>query len=272
MITRLGTKVGDCDEMRLRSGHRVGVDGPAAKIPQTAAEARAMLMKDAVRMPDEHVLAFKQGLAGLLNRWTALQLAISNEWGGAEIRPRKAKQMREELEDWFLQTPRRQVRRGPRGAAWWRFSATTFACSARTGRRGRWRTIACEMFEQTVGGGKLRARDATICAKPLPARAPRAVPSAIEEDRRWTMGAGGNGNETARESPIVLERRGSDELRRRDGRGRRSRMGSRRRSTRGKASGDARACDDDVRAAPRGGDQPDPDEDGWSTVPKRGGR
>jgi hypothetical protein len=49
MITRLGTKVGDCDEMRLRSGHRVGVDGPAAKIPQTAAEARAMLMKDAVR-------------------------------------------------------------------------------------------------------------------------------------------------------------------------------------------------------------------------------
>ena len=37
MITRLGTKVGDCDEMRLRSGHRVGVDVPAAKIPQTAA-------------------------------------------------------------------------------------------------------------------------------------------------------------------------------------------------------------------------------------------
>ena len=44
MITRLGTKVGDCDEMRLRSGHRVGVDGPAARVPQTAAEARAMLL------------------------------------------------------------------------------------------------------------------------------------------------------------------------------------------------------------------------------------
>ena len=38
MITRLGTKVGDCDEMRLRSGHRVGVDGPAARVPQTAGD------------------------------------------------------------------------------------------------------------------------------------------------------------------------------------------------------------------------------------------
>ena len=138
MITRLGTKVGDCDEMRLRSGHRVGVDGPAAKIPQTAAEARAMLMKDAVRMPDEHVLAFKQGLAGLLNRWTALQLAITNEWGGAES-VQKGEAMREELEDWFLK------RRGGKYAEdleelLAEILGDDFACSAKTGRRAKWRT------------------------------------------------------------------------------------------------------------------------------------
>lgn len=54
MITRLGTKVGETDEMRLRSGHRVGVSGPAARIPTSAAEARAMLMKDGAST-SEHV-------------------------------------------------------------------------------------------------------------------------------------------------------------------------------------------------------------------------
>ena len=49
MITRLGTKVGTTDEMRLRSGHRVGVSGPAAKMPTSAAEARALLMRDGMR-------------------------------------------------------------------------------------------------------------------------------------------------------------------------------------------------------------------------------
>lgn len=46
MITRRGTVVGDCEEMRLRSGHRVGVSGPAQRVPTSAAEARALLMKD----------------------------------------------------------------------------------------------------------------------------------------------------------------------------------------------------------------------------------
>ena len=49
MLTRLGTKVGTTDEMRLRSGHRVGVSGPAAKMPTSAAEARALLMRDGTR-------------------------------------------------------------------------------------------------------------------------------------------------------------------------------------------------------------------------------
>ena len=101
MITRLGTKVGTCDEMRLRSGHRVGVSGPANAIPTSAAEARAMLMRDAVVMPEEHAPAFREGLAGLLARWTALQLAILNEWGGAES-AQKGDAACDELADWFL--------------------------------------------------------------------------------------------------------------------------------------------------------------------------
>ena len=138
MITRLGTKVGDCDEMRLRSGHRVGVDGPAARVPQTAAEARAMLLKETVRMPEEHAGAFKEGLAGLLNRWTALQLAITNEWGGAES-VQKGEAMREELEDWFLRRRGASTRRTSRSSSS-RSWGTISACSARTVRRGRWRT------------------------------------------------------------------------------------------------------------------------------------
>ena len=39
---------------RLRSGHRVGVSGPAARIPTSAAEARAMLMKGGAST-SEHV-------------------------------------------------------------------------------------------------------------------------------------------------------------------------------------------------------------------------
>ena len=181
MITRLGTKVGETDEMRLRSGHRVGVSGPAARIPTSAAEARAMLMKDgastsehvssvspsfglarlapplpfalastrplllavlvfhrrrrrhgrpaltsrfldpapspnaAVVMPPEHVQAFHEGLGGLLARWTALQLAITNEWGGADS-SKKGDEMCEELLEWFLSAKGRQTRGGPRRA------------------------------------------------------------------------------------------------------------------------------------------------------------
>lgn len=61
MITRLGTKVGETDEMRLRSGHRVGVSGPAARIPTSAAEARAMLMKDGAST-SEHVASVSRTL------------------------------------------------------------------------------------------------------------------------------------------------------------------------------------------------------------------
>ena len=62
MITRLGTKVGTTDEMRLRSGHRVGVSGPAAKMPTSAAEARARSC-GTVRAPARPLLGTERGSA-----------------------------------------------------------------------------------------------------------------------------------------------------------------------------------------------------------------
>ena len=45
-------------------------------------QAVARTLRGAVKMPLEHEAAFIEGLAGLLARWTALQLAITNEWRG----------------------------------------------------------------------------------------------------------------------------------------------------------------------------------------------
>tara|TARA_B110001469_G_C9529019_1_gene263073 strand:- start:373 stop:759 length:387 start_codon:yes stop_codon:yes gene_type:complete len=57
--------------------------------------------KPVTKMPDLHAPAFREGLQGLMNRWTALQLAILNEWGGSES-VSKGVAMYEELEHWFL--------------------------------------------------------------------------------------------------------------------------------------------------------------------------
>ena len=62
----------------------------------------------AVVMPAEHAAAFTEGLAGLLARWTAFQLAITNEWGGADSVAKGAATV-EELTDWFLKRKGREV-------------------------------------------------------------------------------------------------------------------------------------------------------------------
>jgi pre-rRNA-processing protein TSR2 len=258
MITRLGTKVGDCDEMRLRSGHRVGVDGPAAKIPQTAAEARAMLMKDAVKMPDEHVLAFKQGLAGLLNRWTALQLAITNEWGGAES-VQKGEAMREELEDWFLK------RRGGKYAEdleelLAEILGDDFCVQCEDGSPREVAHVACVMFEQTAAGDYTMGRE--ICAKPLP-REHLERSKRIEEDRRWTMGAGGNGNANGDDGSQSCSSDEDEEAEMMDADALADGLAAA--FNAGQGVGGTHGGDDDAARATRRG-HTDPDEDGWSTV------
>ena len=47
-----------------------------------------------------HRPAFEQGVELVLSRWTALQLALDQQWGGANT-AEKAQQVFEELLDWF---------------------------------------------------------------------------------------------------------------------------------------------------------------------------
>jgi hypothetical protein len=64
--------------MNLRSGNQVG-----AGILQTA-----------------HRGAFEEGVTILLSRWTALQLAVENQWGGRDS-AEKAEDARDEILEWF---------------------------------------------------------------------------------------------------------------------------------------------------------------------------
>ena len=53
-----------------------------------------------VTMPEEMRPAFEEGCYLIFMRWTALQLAIINEWGGIESKD-KAKSLFDEVLDWF---------------------------------------------------------------------------------------------------------------------------------------------------------------------------
>lgn len=48
----------------------------------------------------EHRPAFEEGVRQIFMRWTALCLAIENEWGGASSRE-KGSQLVEEVTEWF---------------------------------------------------------------------------------------------------------------------------------------------------------------------------
>ncbi|KAI3987504.1 hypothetical protein MKX01_006746 [Papaver californicum] len=47
--------------------------------------------------------AFSQGISLVLSRWTALQMAIHNEWGGRDSR-QKSDQLSSDILSWFTQT------------------------------------------------------------------------------------------------------------------------------------------------------------------------
>lgn len=56
-----------------------------------------------VDMPEELKKTFEEGCYLIFMRWTALQLAIHNEWGGSESKA-KAKSLFEEVVEWFYTT------------------------------------------------------------------------------------------------------------------------------------------------------------------------
>jgi hypothetical protein len=51
-------------------------------------------------MPDAHKAAFQEGCAIIFSKWTALQLGVANEWGGANSKE-KAQQLLEDVIQWF---------------------------------------------------------------------------------------------------------------------------------------------------------------------------
>ena len=204
-------------------------------------------------MPDEHAAAFCEGLAGILNRWTALQLAVLNEWGGAES-AQKATAMLEELEHWFLR------RRAGKYAEdleelLVEILGDDFCVQCEDGSPREVAKIACEMYEQVAEGNYALAWD--VCAKPLP-REHLERCQREEADRRWTAGAAA--------APPAAPRGGAESGS--DG----AAMGGA--DMAAGLDGVSMKHDPDVDEMTTGGrrGQPEPDEDGWCTVPKRGGR
>lgn len=51
-------------------------------------------------MPEQHKKIFEEGCSLIFLKWTALQLAICNEWGGTTSKD-KAKTLYDEVLDWF---------------------------------------------------------------------------------------------------------------------------------------------------------------------------
>lgn len=55
-------------------------------------------------LSEEAKIVFAEGIGLLLIRWTALQAAVENEWGGRDSR-RKAELIVSEIFTWFTQSP-----------------------------------------------------------------------------------------------------------------------------------------------------------------------
>ena len=66
-------------------------------------------------MPDGMRAAFEEGVYLIFMRWTALQLAIINEWGGSGSKD-KAKSLFDEVLDWFYTSKGTVTRRSIHGA------------------------------------------------------------------------------------------------------------------------------------------------------------
>lgn len=54
-------------------------------------------------MPAQNKPMFEEGVALLFQRWTALQLAVHNEWGGSSSKE-KAQELLDDVVNWFYTT------------------------------------------------------------------------------------------------------------------------------------------------------------------------
>ena len=237
--------------MRLRSGHVVGVSGPASAAPRSAAEARAMLMGGGAVtvVPEEHWPTFRRGVKAVFDRWTAIQLAVVNAWGGAESE-RKVNETEEEIAAWFASRKRKDELELEDLLI--EILGDDFNVSCEDGSPREVAKALWAMHEQCAEGTYDFV--AQIESTPLPREAIERS-KLIEEDRRWTMNGGGDmdtGDSSSDGEDDNMEEVDADGLA----------------DQLGGAFGVRDEGDDTADVSARRGKN-EPDDDGWCTVPSR---
>jgi hypothetical protein len=81
--------------MELRSGTVIAAGYESADAARAACMGQAR-----TQLPDEHKPAFAAAVRGALSRWTALRLAVENEWGGERSRELAA-ELEDSIINWF---------------------------------------------------------------------------------------------------------------------------------------------------------------------------
>lgn len=236
--------------MRLRSGHVVGVSGPAAAAPRSAAEARARLLSahSTTKMPEEHAPRFREGVKAVFDRWTAVQLAVLNSWGGPESE-QKAVDAEQEVADWLFSKKSKDALEIEDLLIEILADDFNVTCEDESPREVA--KALTDMFEQCAEGNyELIGR---IEATPLPRETLERCKQ-VEEDKRWTMNGGGEmdmGDSSSDDGDDEMEEVDADELA--------DKLGG---AFNVRAAGNE---DFDTSARRRN----EPDEDGWCTVPSR---
>lgn len=248
------TRLAEQEEMRLRSGHVVGVSGAANRAPRTAAEARAMLMGargSAARMGEEHRPTFDRGVKAVFERWTAMQLAVVNAWGGIESE-RKAVEAEEEISEWFASKKHKDALELEDMLI--EILADDFNVTCEDGSPREVANALCAMYEQCADGNyEMVAR---IEATPLPREALERSKQ-IEEDRRWTM----NGGEDMDQGDSSSDGEGDDEMEEVDADDLADQLQG--------AFNVHQNEDDGFETSARNRGKSQPDDDGWCTIPTR---
>ena len=238
--------------MRLRSGRAVGGAAEARATPRSAAEARAMLMgrPGGTKMASEHAPTFRRGVKAVFDRWTAMQLAVMNAWGGAESE-RKAVEAEEEIAEWFASRKSKDALELEDLLI--EILGDDFNVTCEDGSPSEVAKALWMMYEQCAEGRYDMV--AQIESKPLP-RESIERSRQIEEDKRWSMNGGGDMDTGASSS----DDEGDDEMDAVDADGLAEQLGG---AFNVHPSGDD-ALDTSARRLKN-----EPDDDGWCTVPSR---
>ena len=136
-------------------------------------------------VPEEHWPTFRRGVKAVFDRWTAIQLAVVNAWGGAV--DRKVNEAEEEIAAWFASRKRKDELELEDLLI--EILGDDFNVSCEDGSP---REVA-----KALGRCTNSAREGTcdfvaqIESTPLPREAIERS-KLIEEDRRWTMNGGGD--------------------------------------------------------------------------------